>query len=397
MFIIQCSLNFFFSGPLATRNPASSSSSFDLLLAGTQSNLLAYDVDRNADIFFRDVQDGVNCISIGKLSSMTQPLVITGGNCSILGFDNEGNEAFWTVTSDNVSAMTLCDIDGDGLQELLVGSEDFEVRSFRGEELIGETTEADKILHLAPVAGQSRFAYGLVNGTVGVYNGMKSRMWRVKTKHRPTSILAYDLNADGVSEVISGWVNGGFNVRSGESGEVLFRGTLSAPIAAVVRADYRMDGKDSLMVCSEAGEIKGFLPADAEALATVELGTEQPQSEDDKVLAAMQQQKAELTAELRLVEANLKAASKPVGEVIPGALPPGTVVAFSVEPNPESGYLSIRVSVNTEVQIVNVLAMDLGGLCRFQISLIFILFSSPTLFSQRGQFWMGLKFSLFLP
>ena len=36
-------------------------SSLEQLLIGTQTNLLAYDVDNNADIFYKDVADGVSC------------------------------------------------------------------------------------------------------------------------------------------------------------------------------------------------------------------------------------------------------------------------------------------------------------------------------------------------
>jgi Bardet-Biedl syndrome 2 protein len=46
-----------------------------------------------------------------------------GGTCSIQGFDHSGDEKFWTVTGDVVSSMAFADVDGDGEQELLVGSE----------------------------------------------------------------------------------------------------------------------------------------------------------------------------------------------------------------------------------------------------------------------------------
>ena len=44
--------------------------------------------------------------------------------------------------------MAFCDVDDDGSQELLVGSEDFEIRVFRSEQVISETTETDRILAL---------------------------------------------------------------------------------------------------------------------------------------------------------------------------------------------------------------------------------------------------------
>jgi Bardet-Biedl syndrome 2 protein len=68
------------------------------LFVGSPTNLLAYDVERNADVFFKEVQDGVNTIKIGRtVSSRSKQMVFVGGNCSIVGFDRTGTEAFWTV------------------------------------------------------------------------------------------------------------------------------------------------------------------------------------------------------------------------------------------------------------------------------------------------------------
>ena len=62
----------------------------------------------------------MNVVEIGKLGSMPteDPVAIAGGNCSLQGFDYEGNDVFWTVTGDNVGAIALCDFDGDGVNEV---------------------------------------------------------------------------------------------------------------------------------------------------------------------------------------------------------------------------------------------------------------------------------------
>ena len=104
---------------------------YSRVLYTPQTTLLAYNVEKNSDIFFKGVPDGINKMIFGMLPGIEAPLAIVGGNCSIQGFDATGNELFWTVTGDNVSALTFCDADGDGEAELLVGSDDFNIRIFQ--------------------------------------------------------------------------------------------------------------------------------------------------------------------------------------------------------------------------------------------------------------------------
>jgi Ciliary BBSome complex subunit 2, N-terminal len=40
----------------------------DTLLVCTETNLLAYDVERNADLYFKEVPDGANAVAIGTVS-----------------------------------------------------------------------------------------------------------------------------------------------------------------------------------------------------------------------------------------------------------------------------------------------------------------------------------------
>ena len=81
---------------------------------------------------------------------------------------------------------------------------------------MSETTETDRITQLTKLR-MGTFGYALANGTVGVYTGPGQRRWRVKSKHEVTSILGFDLDGDGEPELISGWSNGKFEVRSDTS------------------------------------------------------------------------------------------------------------------------------------------------------------------------------------
>lgn len=53
----------------------------EVLFIGSESNLLAYCIEDNTDLFTVDVAEGVTSIRIGKFSIFDQNIVITGGNC----------------------------------------------------------------------------------------------------------------------------------------------------------------------------------------------------------------------------------------------------------------------------------------------------------------------------
>lgn len=51
------------------------------------------------------------------------------------------------VTGDNVTSLAFVDFNLDGRKELVVGSEDYDLRVFRGDELLGEISEVDVSIH----------------------------------------------------------------------------------------------------------------------------------------------------------------------------------------------------------------------------------------------------------
>eukprot|EP00794_Sanderia_malayensis_P016830 gene16830-18528_t len=271
----------------------------DLLFVGTPTNLLAYDVENNSDLFYKDAPDGVNALIIGQIGTDPTPLVFSGGNCSVQGFDADGNDIFWTVTGDNVCSLALSDFNEDGNLELLVGSEDYDIRVFKDDEIIAEMTETEAVTSLYSLYG-SRFGYALSNGTVGVYD-RSARYWRIKSKNQAVTIYSFDLDGDGVPELVTGWSNGKVDARSDRTGEVMFKDNLGAAIAGIVDADYRMDGKQQLVVCSMDGEVRGYLPSSAES-KSVALGINAEQD----ALRDLASKKQNLLLELKNYEENIK-------------------------------------------------------------------------------------------
>eukprot|EP01062_Namystynia_karyoxenos_P003922 TRINITY_DN11382_c0_g1_i1.p1 TRINITY_DN11382_c0_g1~~TRINITY_DN11382_c0_g1_i1.p1 ORF type:complete len:748 (+),score=285.65 TRINITY_DN11382_c0_g1_i1:82-2244(+) len=330
------------------------SAQHDSLMVGTQTNLLAYNVESNSDIFYKEVQDGINTMVFGRVGSIESPLAIVGGNCSIQGFDHDGQELFWTVTGDNVTALALMDIDGNGQNELLVGSEDYEIRIFKNEEVVTETTETDKVLALHPLRG-TRYGYALGNGTVGVYD-RHQRAWRFKSKHRVSCVSAHDVDCDGVPEMISGWQNGKVEGRHERTGESLFKDSFPSPVSALVVADYRMDGRSGLVACSYEGLIRGYLPIEKPE----EDSTDMDAQLADQIRDLMQI-KQNLSHELKQFEENIDKSKK--GEQDGGLIPASTKVTCQLKPNGEKQAVELVLKSNpgTTIKLVIVTAEYLFG------------------------------------
>jgi Bardet-Biedl syndrome 2 protein len=68
------------------------------------------------------------------------------------------------------------------------------------------------------------------------------------------TIYGFDLNGDGVEELITGWSNGKIDARNSRTGEVIFKDNLNHSVAGIVEGDYRLSGKQDLICCSVEGE-----------------------------------------------------------------------------------------------------------------------------------------------
>ncbi|EFA06343.1 Bardet-Biedl syndrome 2 protein homolog [Tribolium castaneum] len=228
----------------------------DVLIVGSETHILVYHVHDNKDVFYKECHDGVKAITLGGFRDGKMPIVMVGGNSSVHGFDHQGNEVFWTAVGDVVTSLILMDFDKDGSNELVVSSEDFKIRVFKGDQIINEQVETEVVTGLAPLP-ENRFAYSVSNGTVGVYD-QDVRLWRVKSKHFAISMQSYDLLGQGSTQLITGWSNGKIDCRSIKTGEVLFKDTMNSGVAGVVEGDYRSVGKTDAICASSEGEVRGY-------------------------------------------------------------------------------------------------------------------------------------------
>jgi Bardet-Biedl syndrome 2 protein len=203
-------------------------------------------VENNKDVFDKEVTDGINCLTIGAFGASggastleESNMVVAGGNCSLNGFDIVGEEKFWTVTGDNVGALTFMDWDGDGQEELLVGSDDQSIRVFKGEELLHDIQEMSKLSFLTRFGlHRGVFGYALNNGTYGVYHG-KKRLWRQKSKDRVTALLGLEFDIDAQLILAVGFASGAVLVRKHRTGDLIHEAKMSGGIVGMFFVDYR--------------------------------------------------------------------------------------------------------------------------------------------------------------
>lgn len=264
----------------------------DILFVGTGTDVLAYDVDANRDVFFKDAPEGVTSLkTMGLGSTMGQhhgstpnTILLVGGNCSLQGFDQSGEEVFWTVVGDVVRSIacfknnqsddsfTVCAIGADdgSIKVISISKQNHTVTD------LFEIKETDAVNHLVPVSdGENNsnktntFAYATKDGSIGVYEN-KERLWREKRggRKRCTCVISHDLSGDGNKELIFGYADGTLEVRSVSSGEVLFTDKFDAPLSAIVRfadgsehtsgAESSYEHVDDLLACALTGEVRGY-------------------------------------------------------------------------------------------------------------------------------------------
>ena len=320
----------------------------EYLVIGTPSSIFVYDVQNNTDLFYREIADGANAVVVGRIGSIPQSIAIAGGNCAIQGFGEDGHDAYWTVTGDNVTSLALFDLTDDGQNELVVGSEDYDITVFRDEAILYEISETDVVTCLCGIYPQT-FGYALLNGTVGVYH-KQERIWRIKSKNRAAALTAWDINGDGMPELVTGWTSGKIDARSIETGDVVFKDTFTDAIAAIFICDYNMDGVEEMVVVSVEGEVRGYQRIGKEVRSS---DTSLTSRRDEELLRELMKKKQTLVQELRSCEesssdwgARLAAAAGGDADAAAG-IPADTQIKSTLVLAPEDRLACIHLSLST--------------------------------------------------
>jgi Bardet-Biedl syndrome 2 protein len=253
----------------------------EYLFIGSPTSLMCYDIAGNKTLFNNELLNGVYCMATGVFSKFNYPLCIVGGNFLIQGFDLNGEEKFSTFAGGNAICMGMSDFDDDSFLELIVGTDDYSIRIYKDEKSSLEINENTKIVLIHPYEN-TKFVYGLDNGTVGLYE-RGEKFWKKKQKGILNSVLCIDINHDGIAEIICGLSTGKLQIRNEQKGDILYEFELKFSISKILFGDLNNSGFEQIICCTENGEIFGYVTQDNPNIIDNSISTKEKTSQREEI------------------------------------------------------------------------------------------------------------------
>ncbi|CAH2042141.1 unnamed protein product, partial [Iphiclides podalirius] len=298
----------------------------DMLIIGSPTQILAYDVHDNSDLFFKEALDGVNVLITGSFGKFNEMLAIIGGNSSVQGVNWRGNEVFWNVVGGKVCSMIILDFDKDGENELIVGSDDSYIRVLKNNQFMVELAETGPVTCLSAINESKQNA------------------------------IALQMSGESLA---CAWANGRLDWRDGGSGRVLRRVQMRAGAAAMLLADYRSVGAPDLICVSDRGEVLGYPPYH-ENVGFNATSNKTASEEERLAITELLNKKQALMVELQHYEANAANAGLSLDELPATGMPTNTRLQVAVNPNEEEGCLDLAISTNNETIVRAALVLAEG-------------------------------------
>jgi Bardet-Biedl syndrome 2 protein len=297
----------------------------DCLVVGTDNSIRLFDVGTNTQVFCTLIPDGASAVVV------VQNHIFVGSNCAILGYTFAGEEDFWTVTGDVVTAM--CEITWDDQKCLLVASQDLVIRLFSGEESIREKHVKVKVVILKAVAA-NRYAIAFENGSIVLIDGV-SKVWDVPAGGQIVGMQLIDYSGCGKAEIAYATAEGVIGVLDPLLGNVTISQDTQLRLSGLHVIDFKGDGHLCLLVVGTNGSIRVFMPHRTDGLgveAKREFNLKQAQPTLIKEKARLLLREYELTRDLAGPAGGRSAVVKPVvtGE-------------YSLTPRPDLKCVELRI------------------------------------------------------
>lgn len=164
-----------------------------------------------------------------------------------------------------------------------------------------------------------------------------------------------------------GHKDGSVELRSCDKGTLLFKDVLDSPIASILQYDLRLDGKQSMIVVAESGEVRGYLQSEYSDINTSGIisnlntnmsinQTGDHKDNDKAVIEQLQATKAGLTNELKTLETKLSSSDNGSS-----AIPATVELTLRLEPSIESNSVLLSVDASGDLSISSLVAIDIEG------------------------------------
>ena len=229
----------------------------DCVIIGTDNSLLVYNVEQNSQCFTSLISDGVFSITVDRTNT-----IYVGSNCAILGYDTNGEEVFWTVSGDVVTAM--CEAEMNGNMSLIAASNDLVIRVF-----VGEESKREMRIHFPcsflKAAGPDEFIAGFDNGSISLYKNLQ-KVWNCSTQDTIIGFTMIDFSGRKQKDLVVGCGEGSLLFLDMANGQVSRKENLEMHLASIGLVDFKGDGRLFLSVIGTNGSIRVFMPKGAEGL-----------------------------------------------------------------------------------------------------------------------------------
>lgn len=340
----------------------------EYVVIGTDNSLLVFDVMQNSQLFSVLVDDGVFSIAV------IDGVIYTGSNCALFGYDISGDEVFWTVTGDVVTAMCGCVLNKNN--SILVATNDLKISVFVGEESKREMEISSKCLMIRE-CGVDKFVAAFESGVVTFYDNLQ-RVWSYSTQN---SIIGIQYTGFSVKEkdVVVGLASGEVLFLDDSSGLPNKTEIIGVNLSHVGLSNFKGDGKLHLVVTSTTGSIRVFSPKVIEGLGEAAKKAFELREAQPKLI----KKKSRLLMKIYELESenndHVTVNGQPVGP------PKGMSCHYALERNVTEQCIELQISTNppTPIQasVVDVPRLSNAEFCVFDVN-------NPALATQKILLWL---------